>query len=66
MSHDGGIDLPSNNQFVVAIDEDDRRLLERRLLNDLSPTLKTLSPCRESLQGVAVESTFNWFWLVDG
>ena len=25
-----------------------------------------LEPYRETLKGVAVESTFNWYWLVDG
>jgi hypothetical protein len=34
--------------------------------NDLSLTLKALSPYRETLQGITVESTFNWYWLVDG
>jgi transposase len=66
MSHYCGIDLHSNNHYVVVIDEDDRRVLEKRLPNDLSVTLKTLSPYRESLQDIAVESTFNWYWLVDG
>ena len=66
MSHYCGIDLHSNNHVVVVIDEEDKRVLEKRLNNDLSLTLKALSPYRESLQGVAVESTFNWYWLVDG
>jgi transposase len=66
MSHYCGIDLHSNNHFVVVIDEEDKRVLEKRLNNDLSLTLETLSPFRESLKGFAVESTFNWYWLVDG
>jgi len=66
MSHYCGIDLHSNNHFVVVIDADDKRVLEKRLNNDLSLTLEVLSPYRESLQGIAVESTFNWYWLVDG
>ena len=66
MSHYCGIDLHSNNHFVVVIDEEDKRVLEKRLNNDLSLTLKTLSPYQETLQGIAVESTFNWYWLVDG
>jgi transposase len=28
--------------------------------------LATLEPFREQLQGIAVESTYNWYWLVDG
>ncbi len=66
MSHYCGIDLHSNNHVVVVIDEEDKRVFEKRLNNDLSLTLGALSPYRESLQGIAVESTFNWYWLVDG
>ncbi len=66
MQHYCGIDLHSNNHVVVVIDEEDKRVLEKRLNNDLSLTLKVLSPYRKTLQSVAVESTFNWYWLVDG
>jgi len=66
MPHYCGIDLHSNNHVVVIIDEEDKRVFEKRLSNDLSLTLKALSPYRKSLQGIAVESTFNWYWLVDG
>ena len=61
-----GIDLHSNNHLVVVIDDNDQRLEERRLGNDLSLTLSLLEPYRDQLAGVAVESTFNWYWLVDG
>ncbi len=66
MSHYCGIDLHSNNHVVVVIDEEDKPVFEKRISNDLSLTLKVLSPYQESLQGIAVESTFNWYWLVDG
>jgi transposase len=66
MSHYCGIDLHSNNHVVVVIDDEDKRIFERRLGNDLSLTLKALAPYKETLQGIAVESTFNWYWLVDG
>jgi transposase len=61
-----GIDLHSNNHYLTLIDEHDRRVLEKRLPNDLSGTLKTLEPHRAQITGIAVESTFNWYWLVDG
>jgi len=61
-----GIDLHSTNHLVVVIDDNDKRLEERRLGNDLSLTLTLLAPYREELVGIAVESTFNWYWLVDG
>jgi transposase len=66
MQHYCGIDLHSNNHVVVVIDEEDKRVFEKRLSNDLSLTLKVLSPYRETLKSIAVESTFNWYWLVDG
>ena len=62
----GGIDLHSNNHMVTIIDEEDRRVFERRLGNDIQLTLRTLEPFREHLVAIAVESTFNWYWLVDG
>jgi len=61
-----GIDLHSNNHYLTLIDETDRRILEKRLPNDLSLTLKTLKPYRTQISDIAVESTFNWYWLVDG
>lgn len=60
------IDLHSNNQVLVVIDEQDRVVFERRLHNELEATLQALAPYREELAGIAVESTFNWYWLVDG
>jgi transposase len=61
-----GIDLHSNNHVVVVIDEEDRRLVEKRVSNSLERTLALLAPYRTDLTGIAVESTFNWYWLVDG
>jgi len=61
-----GIDLHSDNHVVVIIDDEDKKVYERRLSNDLSLTLGALAPYRSDLVGVAVESTFNWYWLVDG
>ena len=66
MQHYCGIDLHSNNHVVVIIDEEDKRVFEKRLSNDLSQTLKVLLPYQDTLCGIAVESTFNWYWLVDG
>lgn len=36
------------------------------MANDLAVTLAVLAPYREELEAIAVESTFNWNWLVDG
>ena len=60
------IDLHSNNSVLVVLDEKDRIVYERRLPNDLQYILGQLAPYRESVEAIAVESTFNWYWLVDG
>ena len=62
----GGIDLHSNNNVVAIIDEQDRVVYEERLRNDLPMVLERLSPYRAELTALAVESTYNWYWLVDG
>ena len=61
-----GIDLHSNNHVLTVIDQVDRRVYERRLPNDLAISKAALEPYRAELVAVAVESTFNWYWLVDG
>lgn len=60
------IDLHSNNSVLVILDEQDRVIYERRLQNELPLILAQLAPYRENVQAIAVESTFNWYWLVDG
>ena len=62
----GAIDLHSNNNVLVLLDEQDRIVYERRLPNDLTKVLEALAPYRERTEAIAVESTFNWYWLVDG
>jgi len=61
-----GIDLHSNNCVVVVSDEEDRVLLKQRVPNALSEIVSMLAPHREEAVGVVVESTYNWYWLVDG
>jgi len=61
-----GIDLHSNNSVVSILDEEDRIIVERRLANDLGTIGELLAPYSGTIEGVVVESTFNWYWLVDG
>ncbi|MBU2990242.1 IS110 family transposase [Psychrosphaera sp. B3R10] len=61
-----GIDLHSNNHVIVVIDEEDNKLVNKRIDNNLSTTIELLSPFKNQLHAIAVESTFNWYWLVDG
>jgi transposase len=61
-----GIDLHSSNSFVGVINGEDQRLYGKRHSNRLDDILRALDPFQDSLKGVVVESTFNWYWLVDG
>lgn len=61
-----GIDLHSNNNVLVIADEDDAVVYTGRLRNDLNCVLEALAPYKERLHGIVVESTYNWYWLVDG
>lgn len=60
-----GIDLHSNNHVVCIIDDHDKRILEKKLDNDPELTIGMLSPFKKRLKAIAVESTYNWYWLVD-
>jgi transposase len=61
-----GIDLHANNSVVSITDEKDDVHYEKRLPNDLDVIVTALSPFQADLQGCVVESTYNWYWLVDG
>lgn len=61
-----GIDLHSNNSYVVLLDETDKVVYQKRLNNDLGVILEELSVYQEQVYGIVVESTYNWYWLVDG
>ena len=62
----GAIDLHSDNNVMVLIDEKDEVVYRKRLPNDLSMILEQLSPYHSRIEGMVVESTYNWYWLVDG
>jgi transposase len=61
-----GIDLHSNNLVIGIVDQDGKRVASRKLSCQLTEVEKFLSPFKERLEQVAVESTYNWYWLVDG
>ena len=60
-----GIDLHSTNSYVGIIDEEDRRVFKKKLPNDPELIVTALKRYQDELVGVVVESTFNWYWLVD-
>ena len=62
----GAIDLHSTNNVTVLIDERDQVVYQKRLPNDLSSIVQQLSVYQSRMEGIVVESTYNWHWLVDG
>ncbi len=60
------IDLHANNSVLVVLNEKDRVVLEERRPNELKAILAELAPYKKKIQAIAVESTYNWYWLVDG
>jgi transposase len=61
-----GIDLHSSNNYIGIIDEQAQKRFGKRISNDLDNILMALNPFKKELEGVVVESTYNWYWLVDG
>ena len=61
-----GIDLHGNNLIIAVIDLNGKRLTHQKLDCKLEQVDKFLRPYKARLQAMAVESTFNWYWLVDG
>jgi len=60
-----GIDLHSNNHVICVIDYKDKRVFEQKLDNYSELTIRALSKFKKRLKAIAVESSFNWYWLVD-
>src|SRR5437773_7082280 len=61
-----GIDLHSNNLVIGIMDMDGKRVASQKLACKLKEVVAFLSPFKKRLEQVAVESTYNWYWLVDG
>jgi len=66
MDHFVGIDLHSNNSYLAVIDTDNNRTFKKKARNNLSEIIKHLAPFEKQIKGIVVESTYNWYWLVDG
>ncbi len=61
-----GLDLHSKNTYIGILDTDFKRVFKKRVSNNFDLILETLKPFRDQLKGIVVESTFNWYWLVNG
>ena len=61
----GGIDLHSNSNQSAILNENRKRIMKRKLANDPALILSFWEPYKADLVGIVVESTYNWYWLVD-
>ena len=61
-----GMDLHGNNVVIGVMDMDGERVAHRKVPCELKEVVKFLAPYKKRLEQVAVESTYNWYWLVDG
>ena len=52
-------------QLVGIIDGEGKRIFKKKLPNDPLLINDTLKPFKEEIVGIVVESTYNWYWLVD-
>jgi hypothetical protein len=60
------MELHSSNTYLGILDHNLQRVFKKRVISQLPLMLATLEPFRKELHGIAVESTYNWYWLVDG
>ena len=60
-----GIDLHSSNSYLAIIDETGKRVFKKKLPNDPECILAALAPYKDVIIGIVIESTYNWYWLVD-
>ncbi len=61
-----GVDLHSNNGYYGIMDQNDERIFQKKLPNDLPLVLSALEPFRKDVEGIVIESMYNWYWLADG
>jgi transposase len=47
------------------VEESGKRKFKRRLRNQPELIRETLEPFKDDIVGIVVESTYNWYWLVD-
>ncbi len=61
-----GADLHGNNVFLSLCNEAGDNVFRRRVKANLAAVNEALDPFWERIKVLGVESTFNWYWFVDG
>lgn len=60
-----GTDLHGNNNYLGIIDKQGKKIFKKKLPNNPQVILDVLKPFKKEIVGIVIESTFNWYWLVD-
>jgi len=58
-------DLHSSSSYLGISDEKGRRIFKKKLPNDPARIKETLRPFKDEIEGIVVESPYNWYFLVD-
>ena len=61
-----GADLHGNNVFLSVCNHDGGTVFRRRVKTNLAAVNAALDPFWDRIKVLGVESTFNWYWFVDG
>lgn len=61
-----GLDIHSNNTVIAILDKQGKPVYTQRVNNFIELVLEELEPFKEQIEALAMESTFNWYWLADG
>jgi hypothetical protein len=58
-------DLHLSNRYLGIIDETGKKVFTKKLPNNPEVILDSLVPFKNDIVCIVVESTYNWYWLVD-
>jgi transposase len=61
-----GADLHGNNVFLSVCDHNGGNVFRKRVKTNLAAVNAALDPFWDRIKVLGVESTFNWYWFVDG
>lgn len=61
-----GADLHGNNVFLSLCDKEGSTVFRKRVKANLAAVNAALDPFWKRIVALGVESTFNWYWFVDG
>ena len=61
-----GADLHGNNVFLSVCDRDGGNVFRKRVKANIAAVNAALDPFWDRIEVLGVESTFNWYWFIDG